>query len=107
MLEGLLKCYNVRHMTRHRVGVRELRQNLSVYLRRVVAGEALEVTDRGKPVAVLAPLEKPMTLLERLVAAGRATAPRRKLRDLEPPSGRVSNKLSRALEAVREERLSE
>ena len=30
-----------------RVGVRELRQNLSVYLERVIAGERLEVTDRG------------------------------------------------------------
>jgi antitoxin (DNA-binding transcriptional repressor) of toxin-antitoxin stability system len=32
---------------------RELRQKLSVYLRRVVAGEALDVTDPGCPVAVL------------------------------------------------------
>lgn len=102
-----MRCYNVRHMARHQVGVRELRQNLSVYLRRVVAGEALEVTDRGKPVAVLAPLEKPTTLLQRLVAAGRATAPQRKLRELEPPAERVSNKLSRALEAERAERLGE
>ncbi len=40
-----------------RVGVRELRQNLSVYLERVKAGESLEVTERGQPVARLAPLE--------------------------------------------------
>src|SRR3954452_7866564 len=39
-----------------RVGVRELRQNLSVYLRRVRNGEALEVTERGRPVARLQPL---------------------------------------------------
>ncbi|HXI18655.1 MAG TPA: type II toxin-antitoxin system prevent-host-death family antitoxin [Chloroflexota bacterium] len=38
------------------VGVRELRQNLSVYLRRVEAGETLRVTDRGRPVALLGPL---------------------------------------------------
>ena len=36
-----------------RVGVRELRQNLSVYLRRVEQGEAFEVTDHGRPVARL------------------------------------------------------
>jgi prevent-host-death family protein len=36
-----------------RVGVRQLRQNLSVYLRRVRRGESLEVTERGQPVAVL------------------------------------------------------
>ena len=38
------------------VGVRELRQNLSVYLRRVEAGETLEVTEHGHSVARLTPL---------------------------------------------------
>lgn len=32
------------------VGVRELRQNLSVYLRKVQAGESLAVTKRGREV---------------------------------------------------------
>ena len=41
---------------RPRVGVRELRQNLSVYLRRVKEGESLEVTEQGRPVARLIPL---------------------------------------------------
>ena len=36
-----------------RVGVRELRQQASAILRRVAAGETVEVTDRGRPVAVL------------------------------------------------------
>jgi prevent-host-death family protein len=36
-----------------RVGIRELRQNASAILRRVAAGESFEVTDRGRPVAVL------------------------------------------------------
>jgi prevent-host-death family protein len=35
------------------VGVRELRQNLSVYLGRVSAGERFVVTDRREPVAEL------------------------------------------------------
>jgi prevent-host-death family protein len=39
-----------------RVGVRELRQNLSVYLRRVARGERFVVTDRREPVAELVPL---------------------------------------------------
>ena len=43
-----------------RVGVRELRQNLSVYLRRVRRGEALEVTERGEPVAILQPIVAPV-----------------------------------------------
>jgi prevent-host-death family protein len=57
-----------------RVGVRELRQNLSVYLRRVAAGETLEVTEHGRPVARLGPLPPlRMGVLERLVAEGRAS----------------------------------
>jgi prevent-host-death family protein len=36
-----------------RVGVRELRRDASAILRRVAAGETVEVTDRGRPVAVL------------------------------------------------------
>ena len=39
-----------------KVGVRELRQNLSVYLRRVARGERFVVTDRREPVAELGPL---------------------------------------------------
>jgi prevent-host-death family protein len=54
-----------------RVGVRELRQNLSVYLDRVKAGESLEVTERGHPVAVLTPLRDPDDPIERLRAQGR------------------------------------
>lgn len=36
-----------------RVGVRELRQRASAILRRVAGGETFEVTDRGRPVAIL------------------------------------------------------
>ncbi|MEO7119237.1 MAG: type II toxin-antitoxin system prevent-host-death family antitoxin [Candidatus Limnocylindrales bacterium] len=36
-----------------RVGVRELRRDASAILRRVAAGETVEVTDRGRPVAIL------------------------------------------------------
>jgi prevent-host-death family protein len=67
-----------------RVGVRELRQNLSVYLERVKAGETLTVTAHGGVVAVLAP-PLPATGLARLVAEGRATAPRTALHDLPAP----------------------
>jgi prevent-host-death family protein len=38
-----------------RVGIRELRQNLSRYVVRVKGGEAFAVTERGAEVAVLAP----------------------------------------------------
>lgn len=38
------------------VGVRELRQRASELLRRVEAGETIEITDRGRPVALLSPM---------------------------------------------------
>lgn len=39
------------------VGVRELKQRLSEYLRRVEAGETIRVTDRGVPRAVINPIQ--------------------------------------------------
>lgn len=73
----------LRHET---VGVRELRQNLSVYLDRVKLGETLRVTEYGQVVAVLAPLPAAkLTTLERLVGEGRATSPTRSLRSLPAP----------------------
>jgi prevent-host-death family protein len=57
-----------------RVGVRELRQNLSVYLDRVKAGETLEVTEHGQPVAQLAPRPaKPVSIIDQMIADGRIT----------------------------------
>lgn len=89
-----------------RVGVRELRQNLSVYLRRVSAGETLEVTERGRAVAILAPLPELSSPLGRLIATGRVRAPVGDLLDLGAPAGgAVSRVLSEALEEEREERL--
>lgn len=53
------------------VGIRELRQQATAVLRRVVAGESLVVTDHGHPIARLVPLRP--SALEQLVAEGRAT----------------------------------
>ncbi|MBM2810389.1 MAG: prevent-host-death family protein [Chloroflexi bacterium] len=66
------------------IGVRELRQNASEWLRRVNAGESFEITDRGRPVAILAPLPQGGTF-ERLLASGKMTPPRGDLLDLGPP----------------------
>ena len=38
------------------IGIRELRQRASVVLREVESGVTFEVTDRGRPVAVLSPM---------------------------------------------------
>ncbi len=51
------------------VGIRELRQRASELLRQVERGETIEITDRGRPVAVLAPLTDPGPT-ERLRASG-------------------------------------
>jgi prevent-host-death family protein len=91
---------------RDQVGVRELRQNLSTYLRRVADGETLEVTERNRPVAILAPLPETSTPLGRLVASGRARAPAGDLLELGVPEGEpASTRLSEALDEEREERL--
>lgn len=91
-------------MEPERVGVRELRQNLSRYLRRVVAGERLQVTERGKPVAVLGPVEESETPLQRLVASGRVKPPQGDLLDLAAPRGPISTRGTEALQELREDR---
>ncbi|HVW32532.1 MAG TPA: type II toxin-antitoxin system prevent-host-death family antitoxin [Acidimicrobiia bacterium] len=57
------------------IGVRELRQNASRYLARVANGEAIEVTDRGRPVARLVPVPGPGDALADLIASGRLRTP--------------------------------
>jgi len=54
------------------VGIRELRQRASEVLRRVEAGETVEVTDRGRPVALLTPVPQ-ADGIERLRADGEAS----------------------------------
>ena len=78
-----------------RVGIRELRQNLSVYVRRVKSGETLEVTEQNEPVALLTPLPKqPISVIDRLIAEGRLIPAKGDLVEflkthppLEPPPG--------------------
>ncbi len=58
------------------IGVRELRQRASELLRRVEQGETIEVTDRGRQVAILSP-PPDGSPLDRLRALG----------DVEPAKG--------------------
>ena len=84
------------------MGIRELRDNLTSAVRRVRAGETIEVTHDGEPVALLTPI--PKSKLERLVAEGVVTLPKGPLvlpEPLEP--GRIS--ASEALDEVREDRI--
>lgn len=66
------------------VGIRELRDQLSGYIARVREGEEVVVTDRGRAVARVVPIdgERP---IDRLVREGRVTpADRPKQRSVEP-----------------------
>lgn len=65
------------------VGVRELRQRASELLRRVERGESIEITDRGRPVAILVPV--PDDPLARLRASGDLTAAEGDVDDLPDP----------------------
>jgi prevent-host-death family protein len=66
------------------IGIRELRQQASRYLREVQGGETIEVTDRGQPVARLVPVPSEDGL-EMLIASGRVTPPRGDALELGPP----------------------
>ena len=70
------------------VGIRELRQNLSKYLRRVMAGETLRVTDRGRAVALFAPLPEEESVLGRFERQGKLLRARIDLATIGIPEDR-------------------
>jgi len=88
-----------------RVGIRELRQNLSVYVRRVrEEGRAYEVTERGEPVARLMPLEdRRRSIIDRMIADGRIIPASRPWDDLPPPIALPGRPVSEILQEMREE----
>jgi prevent-host-death family protein len=88
-----------------RVGVRELRQNLSRWLRRVEAGESFEVTERGEPVAMLAPIPGASGALRRLAAAGRLAHVGQGLAGLGAPDTAAASPISKALDELRSDRV--
>jgi prevent-host-death family protein len=70
------------------VGVRELRNKLSQYLKRVREGERIEVTDRGEVVALLIPAPNGSELKSAILAMveeGIASWSGGKPRGLNPP----------------------
>jgi prevent-host-death family protein len=56
-------------MKEHRVGIRELKSNLSAVLRQVKSGQAILITERGKPVGRILPAEA--SVEEMLLEGGR------------------------------------
>ncbi len=81
------------------VGIRALKQNASEVVARAAAGEVITVTDRGRPVAQLAPL--PTSSLQSLFDSGLARPAKRSVVDLPMPAPGPS--LSAALDELRNE----
>ena len=60
-------------MNETRVGTRELKNKLSEYLRRVKAGETIIVTDHGKTIGHIVPVQPSVEQrIQSMVAAGQA-----------------------------------
>lgn len=83
------------------IGVRELRQHASRWLARVAAGESFTITDRGRPVASLAPV--PRSEWEQLIAGGMVIEAEHPLRRTEPLASSGPILLSDLLAADRED----
>ncbi len=79
------------------VGVRELRDNLSEYLRRVREGELLVITDRGQPIGELGPAaasrnsQRARALARKGIASWSGGKPKGLLRAPRPRAGLVSD----------------
>jgi prevent-host-death family protein len=99
--------WNIGFMTaaQSSVGLRELRHHTSEVLARVRRGETVEVTDRGQLVARIVPVTAGPSspTLARLAASGRATLARRTGPRPRILPGDGTNKLSEALQALRDE----
>lgn len=68
------------------IGIRELRQNASKYLRLVEdRGEPIQITDRGRPVAYLTPVPTTTSRVEQLRASGRIRPGKGSWKDIGPP----------------------
>lgn len=91
------------------VGVRELKTRLGSYLRQVRAGRTLTVTDRGRPVATLAPVEmagqSAAARLARLRAEGTVTGVGKPLPRIASPIAGRGPLFSETIIEEREDRL--
>ena len=89
-----------------RVGIREMRQNLSRYTRRVRDGESFLITDRGQEIAQLTPAPGRASAIDRLVAERGARRGHGSLLEVleqlpEPIPGKPSSQILDELRAER------
>ena len=87
------------------IGIRELRQHASRYIRMAKEGRRVAVTDRGTLVAYLVPADEPASVRARLEAAGAYRPAVGSLLDLlPPPSTREGGRpLSEVIEELRDQ----
>jgi len=83
-----------------RVGIRELKQHASAVIRRVASGESVEVTDRGKPVARIVPVDAG-DAYDRMVADGELIVGNGRWAEIEPLPPLPGRSLSDALADLR------
>ena len=88
------------------VGIRQLQQHASAVIREVKAGEIIEITERGRPVARIVPAT-PMSRWDQMIADGRLIPPKQSMAESLrkfPPTplapGQIS--MSEALRQLRE-----
>lgn len=90
-----------------RIGIRELRQHASRYLERVKAGEVVEVTERGKLIALLVSPTPAIASRDRLIASGRLIPARGTLHiPTHRHVARTESTASQELNELREDRLA-
>ncbi|HSW09345.1 MAG TPA: type II toxin-antitoxin system prevent-host-death family antitoxin [Bacillota bacterium] len=87
-----------------RVNIRELKSRLSEYLRRVQAGETVEIAERGRPIGRMVPVGESLTeRLEVLRQSGQVRWSNRKLKPTLPvASARGGRSVARLLIENRE-----
>lgn len=94
----------------NRIGIRELRDDLSNQVRKAASGESIVITIDGQPMAVVAPfVEQPGSMtLDELEAAGRLIRGPRVGEPKPPPPPRVKGEcgksMSEILDEIREDR---
>jgi prevent-host-death family protein len=64
----------MKHM--RELGIRALKQNASSVIAEVVAGDTLTITDRGRPVARIVPIDSAGSALDAMIAAGLVRIPK-------------------------------
>jgi prevent-host-death family protein len=89
----------MKHMPTY--GIRALKQNASAVVAEAAAGAIITITDHGRPVAQIVPLN--VSPLEQLIASGLASKPSTSIKDL-PTATKLSTGTQSASEILAEMR---